>query len=305
MAFQERTLRSSALHTSLKSLKQSRWTFGRGRNAARASQHALNSVRGSWLSTPVEAGLSQSYHIEGNFAYSLHMSLAEAQELGRHVASATTYFEWGAGGSTELAAYYALYFQSAPSTRTASSPAPPLAIRRAWSTESSHQWLARLKNTSDYVRRAVDKNVLSLVVVDIGATAMWGRPNDWDRKAASDPDRWLASAARYAGAVSLPNVSTFDVLFVDGRFRLACALQALHHMSNSSVLLLHDFFSRGSEYTYVFEFFTLVRCVDRLAVLRARPPEPVRPGLSALKVFASWDRRRLNTLEKALHHAMR
>ena len=60
-----------------------------------------------------------------------------------------------------------------------------------------------------------------------------------------------------------------DAVLIDGRFRVACLLQAIIHCKPDCILLFHDFFDR-SHYHVVLKHVDLLTRVDTLAVMRAK-----------------------------------
>ncbi len=62
-----------------------------------------------------------------------------------------------------------------------------------------------------------------------------------------------------------------DLVLVDGRFRVACALQAIVNTMPGVEIMIHDFFARQHYYD-VLHFADIVDCADNLVVLRAKQP---------------------------------
>ena len=59
-----------------------------------------------------------------------------------------------------------------------------------------------------------------------------------------------------------------DVAFVDGRFRVACALRALRHVAPGvGVVVVHDWTERPAYGDALKPFYDVVEVADRLAVL--------------------------------------
>lgn len=133
------------------------------------------------------------------------MSNAEAELLRLHMAAAGSYFEYGCGGSTVLASAFAN-------------------IKILVSVDSSLEWIA-------YVKSRVPLDRAQFIYVDINADSrMWGFPKD-----ASKADAWPS----YPKAI-LQSRQVFDLILVDGRFRVACCAAAAMRMSERSIALLHD-----------------------------------------------------------------
>jgi hypothetical protein len=60
-----------------------------------------------------------------------------------------------------------------------------------------------------------------------------------------------------------------DAVLIDGRFRVACLLQAIVHGKPDSLLLFHGFTDRP-DYQVVLRHADMLARVDTLAVLRAK-----------------------------------
>ena len=155
----------------------------------------------------------------------LSMSLEEAQTLLgvllRRVAfgQETVYVEWGSGGSTELVAYLL-------NTRRA-------AGLRAYSIESSTEWMSLMRQRTPLVLEAERSGALRFLHGDLGDVGALGFPLRWRP---SDRTR----ALRYVSLSQIPE-RRIDIVLDDGRFRLACALEALSYLRPASTLILHDF----------------------------------------------------------------
>ena len=62
------------------------------------------------------------------------------------------------------------------------------------------------------------------------------------------------------------------MLLVDGRARVACAVYALRHIREDSLVFIHDFFKRVKtrEYGRVFDYYDKVAGVDTLVLLKPK-----------------------------------
>ena len=139
--------------------------------------------------------------------------------------SSGRYVEWGSGGSTELIAWLAL------------SRLLPRGFLKAYSTESSSDWMRlMLANRSRVVARACDQGLLEYRRGDIGRTLALGFPLDFDKLSAASRRRMHR---QYVSLRSF-NVATFDTVLIDGRFRVACAIEALRFLAANSTVLWHD-----------------------------------------------------------------
>ncbi|GAB3286029.1 tetratricopeptide repeat protein [Parahaliea aestuarii] len=164
-----------------------------------------------------------------------HMSAAEAEMFKRSLESAGRYFEFGSGGSTVWAAAKGLQVEG---------------------VESDAKWVAALRQ-----RIGEQCRVKS---VDIGPTREWGFPVSAGSRERF-PDYSRAIAAHDTG---------FDMILIDGRFRVACTLATIahcldHQVSKEARLFIHDFWDRPV-YHCVLDFLETVERCDTAGVFRIR-----------------------------------
>lgn len=169
------------------------------------------------------------------------MTDAEVAVLRECFSKAASLVEFGSGGSTLLAV-------RSPS------------LRRIWSVESDPAWTARLRGEAD-IAAAERAGRLQLQYADIGATGDFGYPRDESMQQA-----W----PRYYESVWDAAAIETDLVLIDGRFRVACALEALARCRPHAVLLFHDFWNR-TPYHPVLAFTDWLGSCDSLAILRRKP----------------------------------
>ena len=146
-----------------------------------------------------------------------------------------SYLEYGAGISTLLAASH---------------------CGNCVSIEGDARWIARMRNNIS--ANGLDKNV-ALSIAHIGPTRSLSYPT------------WKNVTASIYCADTLHADEKFDIVLVDGRFRVACAAHAFKHLrSAESVLLVHDYTTR-SWYRQMRRLYTLVATNDTLATFRPKP----------------------------------
>ena len=152
------------------------------------------------------------------------------------LAGARTVVEYGTGGSTLLAL--------------------GAGVPRLVSVESDLGWIGMLRAVPA-IAEAEHQGRLTFVHVDIGQVGKWGKPVD------------SSGAARYGAYASAPwsHCDAPDVVFVDGRFRVACALEAVLRSDGRTTIAFHDFWKRA-QYHVVFPFVDCIDRVDSLAVFR-------------------------------------
>ncbi len=140
----------------------------------------------------------------------IRMSEAEADLFKLFVERSQGYFEYGIGGST----FYASSVVKGP----------------VHAVDSDTKWI-------ESARQAIAPSSFerNLIHVDIGPTKEWGKPVSMDEK-----DKFPA----YFQAI-IPHADQIDLCLVDGRFRVACLLQALLALPKDAIVGMHDYRSRG------------------------------------------------------------
>ena len=171
------------------------------------------------------------------------MTQNEVALLIRHLSSANKYFEFGSGGSTSLACMVGK---------------PTLEM---WTIDSSAGYLGFVKSRPCLV--TMDSSRFHVVAVDVGRVGMWGYP---DSRHTEGKKKW----AQYS--LSIGNVaSTLDVVLIDGRFRVACAAQAMLRQPNAKILV-HDFLETGHHKSYkeLLNVSEVTEAADSLVIIRRK-----------------------------------
>ena len=179
-----------------------------------------------------------------------HLSAAESRLFQRVLSSsARNYLEFGIGGSTIAA------------VRSGAA--------EIVSVDSDGAWVAAVSAHPE-VRPVVDRGHASLIHADIGPVGEWGRPYDFS----SAPlwPRYIAMPwAEWSRRGSFP-----DLVYVDGRFRVACVLSvALASLARSSAagphILMHDMSPQRPGYAQVYLVCEDIEAADTLRLLRLKP----------------------------------
>jgi hypothetical protein len=183
----------------------------------------------------------------------IRMALSEAITWAQYLRNARRYLEWGSGGSTAFAAWF---MQQQGST-----------LMSMDSVESSKSWIQLLLNQSVVLRHesAIEKKRLTFHTPDLGRVGEWERPLDW--MARSKEVRETQSRSYY---LSEGLSCCFDLILVDGRFRLACLLQALTLAHNDTVVLLHDVATGRGYHRVTSAWYDLHHHSGTMAVLRPK-----------------------------------
>lgn len=149
---------------------------------------------------------------------------------------ATSYFEFGMGGSTCLAA--------------------ECVKDRIHAIDSDKAWVEKVR-----AEIGDTKKDLQVGTVDIGPTGNWGHPVGRDHV-----ERFPA----YSLSITRTGFVDYDFCLVDGRFRVACFLQALALIPSDSVIGFHDYASRPN-YHVVEAFARPIASANELKLFVRRP----------------------------------
>ena len=183
------------------------------------------------------------------------MSAAECALFTRYIPRKSRALEFGCGGSTAHMLRNGVWDLT--------------------SVESDFAWLEKVLQEPE-PRYFLMKKRWHPMHADIGPTGEWGFPIAEESKL-----RWLNY---HQHCWDLMPSTAYDVILIDGRFRVACLCRSLLHCANPGVtIVMHDFWSRPG-YHAVLDFVTVQDRVDDIAVMRPLP------GLSREKVTATLQR---------------
>lgn len=163
------------------------------------------------------------------------MSLSEINLLKKYLKKCQNYFEFGSGGSSKLASKMGVLVHG---------------------VESDPVWLQQLQ-------KEIGENKIKHV--DIGPTREWGYPVDLS---AQDRFPLYSQSIHQTG-------ERYDFILVDGRFRVACALQSARHiiqndLQDNSIIFVHDFWGRDY-YKPMLYFLDEVESIDTAIILKVKP----------------------------------
>ena len=137
------------------------------------------------------------------------------------------YFEFGSGGSTNLASYYKV---------------------KTFSVESDVRWHDKLKKNGI---------IANYITIDLNARYK-GYPgknttiNDWKK--------YIQAYKREFNA---------DIILIDGRFRIACALDIFSKIRNDTIIFIHDY--ERKEYHILERFYLKIKMWDSLVLFIKNP----------------------------------
>lgn len=172
------------------------------------------------------------------------MPEAEAAHLIDAYRRAQVILEYGSGNSTQLASQ--------------------LSGKLVMSVESDHNWARNLRRE---IHEAQPKSSVIVYHVDIGPTGPWGRPIDesgWKRYHHYPNAIWDEPFFRHP-----------DIVLIDGRFRPACLITTMLHVTRPVTVLFDDYTNRP-RYRLVERILSPARLVGRMAEFHIQPGQ-LRP----------------------------
>ena len=173
----------------------------------------------------------------GKEDFPICLSDYERQFLVEQIKNASNYLEFGSGGSTYLAL-----------TQTN--------IPNIVSVESDRNWIKYLEKWNVI---SSNKKRLTFMHINIGKTGDWGVPIEEDKK----------ELYPNFSAAPFQKDTHYDVVFIDGRFRVACALSAVMADTPPNKILIHDFSIR-QEYHCILNFLDIVDIADTLTLFKIK-----------------------------------
>lgn len=175
------------------------------------------------------------------------------------VSSCQNYLEFGSGSSTIVVA----------------------GIGKPLTTvESSPKFLSFVESRCRHIRPDSPVSSMNFVHGDIGETGPWGRPIFPSHKR---PQRWRNYPL--APWIELGGTYRADLVLVDGRFRVACALALVLHQKDTDWDLLVDDFSDRPEYSPIAEFAQLRGVSGRMAHFHPKHDVDLGEAAKAFEYF--------------------
>lgn len=163
------------------------------------------------------------------------MSLLEKSLFENTLRGKKRFLEFGAGGSTVLAA--------------------KLSVTNIVSVESDKQWLSMLSK-----REELKGSKFTQFHVDIGKTKEWGFPAD-----SASAINW----PKYHQSVWDTLSWEPDFVLVDGRFRVACTLASICHCPPTVPIAIHDFWDRPY-YHCVLKYLDTVERAENIGIFQTK-----------------------------------
>jgi len=158
----------------------------------------------------------------------------------KYLDKATVYFEYGSGGST----YQANIRNN---------------ITKIYSVESDIEWSNKLQQQIGY-----NKVVYLYIEMDT-------RPNTWGYPGKNSTFTEWINYSNQLSNLRKDEQDQIDILFIDGRFRVACCLKSFSVLSSDCVVVFDDFLNR-SHYHVVLDYYDILeKTVDeRMVILKKK-----------------------------------
>lgn len=197
-----------------------------------------------------------------------HLEPQGLSVLTERLTKAMTYLEYGSGGSTVLAA--------------------SVGVPTIFSVESSPTWFAEISDQL-HLLSSRSKSTSLLMLVSLGLVGSWGYPDDCTH---------IAAWPQYVSHIwECLHISVRpDLIFIDGRFRIACFLYSLLQSAPDTTILFDDW--TDERYTQAREALSFIKAwpSDLLA------PQALYGRLAEFKVPRLSDMQRNAVLSLFMNH---
>ena len=170
--------------------------------------------------------------------YEFGMSDNEKVVYDRLIKKSSNYLEFGMGGSTIRAILKSK--------------------ANIFTVEPDSAWITYMRQYA--VLRFFEDKRLFIFHVDIGPTGLWGYPESDE-----DKEKFPAFSSHVFKAI---DASVIDLVLIDARFRVACALKLIMESNGNSdpKILIHDFWNREQYYHVVLKYLDTLLKVDTLGL---------------------------------------
>jgi protein O-GlcNAc transferase len=158
----------------------------------------------------------------------------------KYLDNANVYFEYGSGGST----YQASIRKN---------------IKKIYSVESDIEWQKKLKNI------ITDSNIKYIF------NEMDTKPNTWGRPGKNATNIQKKKYSNHIRELSKEEQESIDLIFIDGRFRVACCLNCFDVIKDNCIIIFDDFLNRP-KYHIVLKYFDIIEKTqdNRMVILKKK-----------------------------------
>lgn len=169
-----------------------------------------------------------------------HLSKNDKMLFYKYLDIKTVYFEYGSGGSTIQA-----------NIRDN--------IKKIYSVESDIIWKNAIQNNISKTNITYFFNEMDTV------------PNTWGYPGKNATDLQRINYSNHIRNLNKEDRDAIDLIFIDGRFRVACCLKCFDIMNNDCVIAFDDFLDRP-KYHIVLDYFNIVEQTsdNRMVILKKK-----------------------------------
>ena len=169
-----------------------------------------------------------------------HLSKNDEKLFYKYLDNANFYFEYGSGGST----YQASIRKN---------------IKTIYSVESDITWQKKLKETItnpniNYIYNEMDTH-----------------PGDWGNPGKNATNIQKINYSNHITKLSKEEKSIIDLVFIDGRFRVACCLKCYDIIKDTCIIVFDDFLNRP-QYHIVLKYYDIIEKTEdnRMVILKKK-----------------------------------
>ena len=172
-----------------------------------------------------------------------YMTNNEILLFKKYLLKSENYIEFGAGGST----LYAIENN----------------IKNISTIETDLEWIKKIKSF-ELIKKKLDNNELIIKYLDLECT--WWKHVTWSTSSEECNKRNWPLYSKLADDCKF----TPDLILIDGRFRVATALESIKLMTNETYLLFHDYMDFRKQYYVIEKFFDKIEKIGKLQVFKKK-----------------------------------
>jgi hypothetical protein len=169
-----------------------------------------------------------------------HLEVNDEKMFYKYLDKSKVYFEYGSGGST---------FQASIRKN----------INKIYSVESDKEWQNKLEQ------------IIQSGNVTYFFNEMDTRPNTWGYPGANSNTLQHKNYSDHIRNISKEEQENIDLVFIDGRFRVACCLKCFDVINSECFIAFDDFLNR-KEYHIVLNFYNIIERTsdNRMVILQKK-----------------------------------
>jgi len=178
-----------------------------------------------------------------------HLSNNDMNMFYKYLNTARVYFEYGSGGST----YQVSLLDN---------------IQKIYTVESDKEWQDKLLSSISN-----DKIVFIYNEMDTS-------PNTWGNPGKNATDHQKINYSNHILNLDIEEQQGIDLVFIDGRFRVACCLKCFDVIKDSCLIMFDDFLNR-KQYHIVLNYFEIIdkTADNRMVILKKKRNVAIPPEL--------------------------